>query len=325
VNRSKRLLFGNEAILKPYLAALFAVIIAIAAIEVYVIVQILPNSPTSSRSPSFSPTASAFQTAMPTITPTPTTITPNFTLAPSTSSTVAPTPIASPMPSVTRARNWAGYMVSSDLQTPQPNVTGVSGSWIVPSVMGSANSSYSAVWIGIGGQFDRTLIQCGTEQDFVGGQIIYSAWYELLPGRSFPVRSMDVSPGDQIQASIQALDATLGQWSINIKDVTTGASFQRTFSYASSQLSAEWIIERPTVNGVLSSLADFGKVTITDCHASFGNVSGGITSFPALKTIMYSSLGTGPDAVQLTDVSSLDSNGTSFTVSFLTIGQGKMS
>ena len=229
----------------------------------------------------------------------------------------SPSPTVVPTPVVTKARNWAGYISASDLQTPHPNVTGIRGSWTVPAVAPSTNNSYSAVWIGVGGQYDHTLIQCGTEQDFVNGQTIYSAWYELLPNRAIMVQSMHVLPGDQIQASIQLVNINTDAWFINITDVTTGSSFQHTFLYASTQLSAEWIIERPTVNSILSPLANFGNVTFTNCCASIGANLGGITDFPCIKTVMYTTLDTGSDSIQLTDVSSPNVNGTSFTVSFL--------
>jgi len=141
----------------------------------------------------------------------------------------------------------------------------------------------------------------------------------LLPNRAIKIQSVTVSPGDKIEASIQAVDNTGDKWFVSITDVTTGRSFQHSFVYASTQLSAEWIIERPNVNGVLSQLADFGDVTFTNCFASIGGKPGGISSFPALKTVMYSSLGSDPNSVQLTEVSSLKANGTNFTVSYLVV------
>ncbi len=317
-----RFSLGKTALAKPYLVALLAVALVIAAIDIYTISRNVPTNPVSSSSPSGSPSYSITPSIAPTIMPTATqTVAPTHTQSPTPSPTAtltpSPSPTSLPTPFFTKARNWGGYIAASNLQSPQPNVTGVTGSWTVPSAAPSTNDSYSAVWIGVGGQFDRTLIQCGTEQDFVRGQTIYSAWYELLPNRAIMIHSMPVSPGDQIQASIHIVDSNTDEWFINITDVTTGGSFQRNFSYASTQLSAEWILERPTVNGILSPLADFGSVTFTNCYASLGDVLGGINSFPAIKTVMYSALGTGPDSSRLTGVSNLTANGTGFTVSFL--------
>ncbi|MGA3291340.1 MAG: G1 family glutamic endopeptidase, partial [Candidatus Bathyarchaeia archaeon] len=255
-------------------------------------------------------------TPTPTTTPTPTP-TPTTTPTPTPTPTTTPTPTPTPTPNGTEVINWAGYIVASDLQNPQPTVTSVSASWVVPTVAPSTNDMFSAMWIGIGGQFDRTLIQVGTVQDSVGGQVAYSAWYEVLPRGSITISNITVSPGDRMQASIQLVNATFNQWTINMTDTTAEQSFQYTVNYASSQLSAEWIVERPAVNEVISQLANFGNVTFTNCVASVGSVTGGISSFQWNEMVMYSSTAPGSSSVQLTDVSDLTPDGTGFTVTYL--------
>jgi hypothetical protein len=203
------------------------------------------------------------------------------------------------------------------MQNPQPTVTSVSASWVVPSVTATISDTFSAVWVGIGGQFDTSLIQCGTEQDFINGASAYSAWYELLPGNAITIRSITVSPGDQIQAFVQLVDSDFNRWAVNVTDVTSGQSFQRTVVYGSSQLSAEWIVERPTVNRVVSPLANFGNVTIMNCTATIGSVNGGISSFSVAKVVMYSSNSPGGGSVQLADVSDFTPDGEGFTVTYL--------
>ena len=127
--------------------------------------------------------------------------------------------------------------------------------------------------------------------------------------------AINTLPGDLIQASIQLSNAATSEWNLTISDVTSGQSSSRLVTYASSQLSAEWIVERPQVNRVLSPLANFGNVTFTGCQASFELATGGINSFPAIEILMYSSTTSGTNGVQLADVSDFSSDGTSFTVS----------
>ena len=184
-----------------------------------------------------------------------------------------------PVPLVSVARNWAGYVVASNLLDPKQDVSNVSASWIVPSVKDIGIDAYSSVWVGIGGQFDRSLIQVGTEQDFTGGSAKYYAWYEMLPNYSIPIESIQVSPGDQMRASISLVDTNTNLWSISIEDLTSNTKFQNNFTYDSQQLTAEWIVERPQVNNALVQLADFGSVTFTDCQASISGKTGGITDF----------------------------------------------
>ena len=130
--------------------------------------------------------------------------------------------------------------------------------------------------------------------------------------------AINTLPGDLIQASIQLSNAATSEWNLTISDVTSGQSSSRLVTYASSQLSAEWIVERPQVNRVLSPLADFGNATFTGCSATVGDVTGEIGSFPANEILMYSSNIVGTPSVQLADVSGLNANGSKFTVTYLT-------
>ena len=214
--------------------------------------------------------------------------------------------------------NWAGYSVANSLSDPQPLVTGISGSWIVPQVEFSVDDTFSAVWIGIGGQFDTppqfdtSLIQTGTEQDCVGGVIYYFAWYELLPSDSVVITTIDVSPGDTITASINLVNSLDNSWSIYIGDLSTGESYSQNFLYDSSRLSAEWVVERPDVNNTATIIANFGSVTFSDCKVTIGSVPQAFGYFPSLRIIMYDRRGT-----RLADVSNFNNDGTSFTVNYI--------
>src|SRR5271157_358038 len=212
--------------------------------------------------------------------------------------------------------NWSGYAVASDLNNPRPLVTSIYGSWTVPTVTGLApgGEAYSAVWIGIGGQFlsDQSLIQAGTEQDSSRGRAEYSAWYELLPDNPVVVDSLTISTGDKITTIISLSNSEMNSWLVEIRDITNGQSFQRNFTYDSSKLSAEWIVEAPTVNNRLM-LANFSEVTFTSCTATIGSRVGSIADFPHADITMNSRQDT-----QLVTVSPLYANGTSFTLNDVT-------
>ena len=206
--------------------------------------------------------------------------------------------------------NWSGYCIASDLIAPQPQVTSVSASWTVPTVTVSVDNSYSAAWIGVGGEYDGTLIQVGTEQDSINGRAAYSVWYELLPRYTVTIYSLGISPGDNITASISLSDRTTNTWSIKINDVTDGQSFNRSVTYASSMLSAEWIVELPTVTNHIARLANFGHITFTNCTATIGDETGVISSFPSSQITLNSR-----QNIAVT-VSALASEGSSFTVDY---------
>ena len=207
---------------------------------------------------------------------------------------------------------WAGYVVMSNLILRQQVVTSVRGSWTVPAVESSGNDTYSAVWVGIGGYGEQSLIQTGTLQQFVNGVPAYYAWYQLLPNRAVRILNVPVQPGHKIMALVNLIEGSSNSWSIEISDVTSGDSFQKTFSYASSRLSAEWVVESPTVSGNISTLANFGSVIFSDCYATVDNETGTISSFPGYQIVMYSQGGE-----QLVAVSALNSDGSGFTVDYL--------
>jgi hypothetical protein len=207
--------------------------------------------------------------------------------------------------------NWSGYCVVSDLNTPQPQVTNVSASWTVPTVDVSIGNSYSAAWIGVGGQYDKTLIQVGTEQDSINGRATFSAWYELLPRYAVTIDSLSISPGDKITASISMSDRTTNTWLIEICDVTDGLSFKKSLIYASSMLSAEWIVEAPTLVNRIATLANFGQITFTDCKATIGSKTGTISSYPSNQITLNSR-----QNITLMNVSTFTSEESSFTVSY---------
>ena len=313
LQKADHFLQKSQGRLTVSIALLLAVGLALTAVGAYAIIQ----TEFSPSHPSVSPSPSASVTLNPTLTPSPTiTLAPTLSIEPSLSVTPSSSPMPSPTPAFRTASNWAGYVAASNVNTPDLNVTSISASWTVPAVASSENDTFSAVWIGIGGQFDRTLIQCGTEQNSIGGNLIYSAWYEMLPGNARTINSIQVSAGDHIQASIQLTNEAFDQWTITLTDLTSGDQFQRPFTYDSSRSSADWIIERPNVNNKVSTLADFGNATFTNCQATIGGQSGSVGTFPNIKILMYAEA---PDAnhVQIADVSALNGDGTRFTVSYL--------
>jgi hypothetical protein len=221
-----------------------------------------------------------------------------------------------PIPIVSIAGNWAGYEVINNFANPKSTVQGISGSWTVPSVKNLGSDTYSSVWVGIGGQFDQTLIQVGTEQDSTNGSANYYAWYELLPSNSVPIATFQVSPGDQMAASISLIQANSSLWTITIDDLSNHGHFQNDFNYNSQKLTAEWIVERPEVNGILTQLADFGSVTFTQCTAILSGTSGAISHFSYNDIYMQPEL-VNNKSIQLVTVSMLENGGTQFTVSYI--------
>jgi hypothetical protein len=210
-----------------------------------------------------------------------------------------------------RVSQWSGYIVASDIQNRSPVVSSVSASWTVPEVKPSENNTFSGVWVGIGGYGEETLIQTGTEQEYINGKLVYYAWYELLPDYLVRIPRLHVQPDDTITASISLINENASTWSIEISDVTRGEQFKKVVVYNSSRLSAEWIVERPKVNGTISTLADFGNVTFTECEATVDGITGAIGNFSYAQLVMHD------EDSSLVSVSPLNDDGSGFTVSYL--------
>ncbi len=211
-----------------------------------------------------------------------------------------------------RVSHWSGYIINLDVENKTEGVGSISASWVVPQIAYSTNDTYSSVWVGVGGYGEKTLIQAGTEHQVENGKIEYFAWYELLPATIVRVPTLGIEPGDTVTTSISLVDQARNSWVISIVDETEGRSFQKTVTYNSSMKSAEWIVERPTVNNQISTLADFGTITLTDCKTSINGVSGSIKNFTYTPAVMVDSNDT-----DLVSVSKLGSDGSSFTVTYI--------
>ena len=144
--------------------------------------------------------------------------------------------------------NWSGYAV-----TPGGGITAVSSAFTVPSA-GLVPPGFAATWTGIGGYNTSDLIQAGTaEQSAPNNPILgpqYYAWYELLPASETPLTNCTgdanctVTPGDNITVNIKQVSGNT--WNIAMTDAGKW-SWSQNVSYNSSQSSAEWIREAPTL------------------------------------------------------------------------------
>jgi Peptidase A4 family len=176
--------------------------------------------------------------------------------------------------------NWAGYAASG------ASFRKVSANWTVPtSTCTAGRDTYSAVWVGLGG-FETSsngLEQTGIDANCSStGRASYSAWYEILPASARTVRSLKVSAGDRISASV-----TVSGYDVRfrVRNLTTGGDYTTTKHVSSPDVSsADWIVEAPS--SCTSSndcqtlpLSNFGKVSFTHASATTtGGKTGTISS-----------------------------------------------
>jgi peptidase A4-like protein len=168
-----------------------------------------------------------------------------------------------------QSNNWSGYNQGS-LEQGGKLFSSISANWTVPTASqhASGQAEYSSDWIGIGGgcldagctATDSTLIQTGTEQDVSSnGTPSYSAWWEIIPGPSLTITSINPSAGDAMSASIT--ETLPGVWTIKISDSTKGQSYTTTVPYSSTKATAEWIQETPLILGTNAGFAALPNLT----------------------------------------------------------------
>ena len=168
---------------------------------------------------------------------------------------------------------WSGFAA-----TAAAPYTAASGTFQVPKVSYSGSGhSYedSALWVGIGGYGDATLIQLGTEQLVTSsGAASYYVWYELYPAATVYL-GHTVTPGDIVTASLECTAAcSPGQtqaWQLTMSDQTAGWSCTQSVQYQSSMASAEWIVEAPWDSSGELPLDDFVQATFDPVSANGAN------------------------------------------------------
>jgi hypothetical protein len=135
----------------------------------------------------------------------------------------------------------------------------------VPGISGTPG--VGATWVGIGGVSTHDLIQAGTQDVAAGnGQAEFQTWIEMLPQASQQV-PVAVLPGDVVTVSIDEQGTGSGNWQISITNNTSGQSYQTTVQYASSESSAEWIMEAPAASSGILPLDNFNSVPFTAATA----------------------------------------------------------
>lgn len=202
---------------------------------------------------------------------------------------------------------FAGYFI------PASNVRSASATWIQPNytgVCGAASLTEAAFWTGIDGFASSTVEQIGTQLDCRDGTISSFAWYEYYPANWINITSLQIYPGDKIQASVSYSD---GNFTLRLQDVTQDTSFENVSKDAgANRTSAEWFVEAPAEGNV--NLTDFGHLPFLECSATIGGDTGVPDSFQNLEGSNMTNLN--GSTIRAT-VSLVDSSNGGFTVRWL--------
>jgi hypothetical protein len=141
-------------------------------------------------------------------------------------------------------------------------------------------------WVGLGGYNNNNLVQTGSEGD--NWNIFnhsYVAWVENL-GANYTNNVFSISCGDSMLAEVGAGDC------MYVADLTSGSSSGwRCVSPNANTATAECIVERPTVNGVVGYLSNYGTQTFSHCAVEeSGGATVGIGTVPHDYFNMYNGI-----------------------------------
>lgn len=174
--------------------------------------------------------------------------------------------------------NWSGYVARASRA-----FSCIQGRWTQPTLTCPVSGNASvAIWIGFDGETGSsrtTLEQIGTNTDCLDGRARTFAWFEILPRDRFEQEfQLEVNSGDRIAASIALVGRS---YHLVIQNLTTGGvddTLQR--SPNGRRLTAEWVVEAPTVDCPsdcqVASLAAFGTVSFSADRAILAGQTGPI-------------------------------------------------
>jgi hypothetical protein len=161
------------------------------------------------------------------------------------------------------------------------------GSWV-----------YSSTWVGIDGWNSNDVLQAGTSSNAYcgasGTATEYFAWYEWFPNYAVRISNFPIAPGDDLYIEVWNTTATQGyayitNYSTN-KSVTLGFTAPAGTKLVGN--SAEWVIERPGINGSQSNLANYVSDYFSNCLAStWSHVSYNLSNASALQLTMVDNAG----------------------------------
>lgn len=215
--------------------------------------------------------------------------------------------------------NWSGYVADwggSAFSATQ--VDAIQGYWAVPSANVAAGTCktttsanqpavFSSAWVGIDGATSASsdLLQSGTESDaqcLKGGKLAvnYDAWIEWVPNAETVITNFPVGPGDGMYVEVSASSATAGLCYVADYHTDVAVSVKMTPPGSTKLIgdSAEWVVERPEINGALATLANYGLVFMDGAEAVTGK-----------EVIIQPAASYTPGTVSSTPTDMLDNNG----------------
>jgi hypothetical protein len=179
---------------------------------------------------------------------------------------------------------WAGYAVTAEPGSISA-FSHVEG-WYYEPTFGSSRCSPTTevTWAGLGGYYNPYnggwLAQDGTAWNS-NGVDAHEAWWEIVPENNLMAINYYATPGVIMDVSVRVISGGFRFWFYNYAG--TSMAFDEPFTSASNSLSAEVVVERPTVGNTPTNLANFQTLRVWQSEAWINGFANGNTfdTFPA--------------------------------------------
>jgi hypothetical protein len=168
--------------------------------------------------------------------------------------------------------NWAGNVDHNALYTD------AEAQWVVPGAVGPIGyRAYSNAWVGVslGGtlenpDYTHPIVQAGSESDFFGSSAqLPFAWFEVWPQIQTEQLTDLVGIAGHL-LFVHVAFTTDGHMGFHIVDESRGIDRRYSKYYPGTRPDghAEFIVERPTVGGILPALANFRRVRFQSAQSA---------------------------------------------------------
>jgi hypothetical protein len=165
--------------------------------------------------------------------------------------------------------NWSGYVnLNGATRFGSSSFSGIAAEVVVPTALeafGTCSSSadYASSWVGIDGVDADDVLQAGIEFDAVCldgvTATLYSPWIEWYPSSEIRISNLPISPGDDYYVQVWNTSATQGYVYLVNENANEAVTICFTPPSGTKLVgnSAEWITERPDVNGAPATLTNY--------------------------------------------------------------------
>jgi hypothetical protein len=206
--------------------------------------------------------------------------------------------------------NWSGEVLLNNVTSyGQGSYNGIASIFNLPVARQAFDTctggwDYLSTWAGIDGWNNNDVFQAGTESDaYCNGtntQQYYTTWVEWYPGAETRITNLPVTAGDAVLIWMLVDGPTTGR--AIVANLTTNQTVIMSMTAPAGTTlkgsSAEWIVERPSVNKVVTTMSNYVQAWMSDETASaigasqngdFGDPPPGSTAF--LVTMLIADYG----------------------------------